>query len=190
MSRRPLSWWISTGSATPMVMSSSPMLSSLMESCSPPPETLLPPALRMLMSSLRDRRSPSPSWTPRGMLSQTSSPRVRSSSRTPTNPSSLRPMSRESRMDGKTLRTRPRRDFSSSLRPRKPSLDTPRTARLLPETLRRPRRRSRRSRRSLTLRLPTLTSPRDRRSSRTPMTPSMASLPTSIRITTHGHHHP
>merc|ERR1712222_114452 len=42
MSRRPLLWWTSTGSATPMVMSSSPMLSSLMESCSPPPETSLP----------------------------------------------------------------------------------------------------------------------------------------------------
>merc|ERR1712233_302154 len=116
------------------------------------------------------RRSLWLSLTPRELLSQTSLPRVRSSSRTLTNPSSLRPMSREFRMVGKTPRRRLRTDFSSSMRPRKLSLDMLRTVRLLPLTLRRQKRRSRRLRRSSTLRLLMLISPRDRKSLRTLMT--------------------
>merc|ERR1711997_375374 len=69
---------------------------------------------------------------PRETLSQISLPRARSSSRTPTNPSSWRPMSRGSRMDGKTPRTRLLTGLLSSLRQRMHSLATLRTARLSP----------------------------------------------------------
>merc|ERR1719150_184415 len=113
----------------------SPMLSSLTASCCPPPGTSLPPAWRMWMSRLRDRRSLFPSLTPRETLSQISLPRVRSSCRTLTSPSSLRPMSSVSRMDGKIPNRRLRTDFSFLMRPRVHSLVMLRTARLLPMNL-------------------------------------------------------
>merc|ERR1712038_2227466 len=120
----------------------------------------------------------------RDMLSKISLPRVRSFSRTLTNPSSLRLMLQDFKMVGRTPRRRQMRDFSSSMRQRKLSLDMLRTVRLLLENLILLRKRSRRSRRSSTLRLPMLTSTRDKKSLRTQMTRSMVFSITSTRTTT------
>merc|ERR1712227_1091156 len=98
---------------------------------------------------------------------------VRSSSGTLTNPSSLRPMSSVSRMDGRTPRRRLRTDLLFLMIPRMPSLAMLRTVRPLPLTLKLLRKRSRRSRRSSTLMLPMLISRRDRISSRRLMMESM-----------------
>merc|ERR1719370_175343 len=153
-----------------------PMLSSLTESCCPPPEILLLPALRMLMNSLRDRRSPSHSLMPRRALSQILLPRARLSCRTQTNQSSLKETSRELRRVGMTPRRRHKTDFNFSMKPRMLSLAMLKTMKQLLQNLKLQKRKLRRLRKCSTLKLLMLTSRRDKTFSRRALTLLMASL--------------
>merc|ERR1711915_856308 len=92
----------------------------------------------------------------------TSLTKARSSSRTPTNPSSSRLMSRELKRVGMTPRPRPERDFNFLMKPRMLSLATLRTMKPLQLNSKSLRRKSRRSRRSSTSRLLTLILRRDK----------------------------
>merc|ERR1719249_426121 len=98
---------------------------------------------------------------------------ARSSSRTPTNPSSSRLMSRGLKRVGMTPRPRPERDFNFLMKQRMLSLATLRTMKPLQLNLKLLKRKSRRSRRSLTSRLPMLILRRDKIFSRRAQTPSM-----------------
>merc|ERR1711872_323367 len=131
---------------------------------------------------LRDKRSPSPSLTLRRALSQLSLPRVRLSCRTQTSQSSWKEMSRELRRAGMTQKRRHKTDFSFSMKPRMPLLAMLKTMKQLLQSLKLQRRRSRRLRKCSILKLPMLTSRRDKTFLRRAPIPLMDSLTPSMPI--------
>merc|ERR1712142_89024 len=129
-----------------------------------------------------DKRSPSPSLTLRRALSQISLPRVRLSCRTQTSQSSWKEMSRELRRAGMTPKRRHKTDCSFSMKPRMPLLAMLKTMKQLLQSLKLQRRRSRRLRKCSILKLPMLTSRRDKTFLRRAPIPLMDSLTPSMPI--------
>merc|ERR1739842_216655 len=102
----------------------------------------------------RDKKNPSASLKPREQLSKSLLPRVNSSWRTLTNPSSWTAMSAELKLDGMTQKTRHKADLLFYKTPRMPGLDSLMGQNKLLLNSKREMKRSKRSRSDSTLPLP------------------------------------